>query len=140
MFIYMKRIISIFAIIIASIGIMSAGLVPVFAQTSFDPCTATPAPAGCSSPLFKTLGLDGSKKGLSGIQGTILSLAGFAIGLLAAVSVLFLILNAYKMMSDNGDGKGYQAGLNGVRYALTGLIVALLSFGIVSIVTRIVGG
>jgi hypothetical protein len=138
----MKKIISIFTILLASISILAGGLVPTFAQDlNVDPCKAGGAStSGCNSPILDALGLNKGNGGLSGIQAGIANLARTLIALLAVVSVLFLIWNAYKMISDSGDGKGYKAGLDGVKYAIIGLVIALLAFGIVSIVVSVIGG
>lgn len=138
----MKKIISIFTILLATVSIIAGGLVPTSAaDLNVDPCkSGATSTSGCNSPILDALGLNNANSGLSGIQAGIANLARTLIALLAVVSVIFLIFNAYKMISDSGDGKGYKAGLDGVKYAIIGLIIALLAFGIVSIVVSIIGG
>jgi hypothetical protein len=133
----MKKILASLAIVFAVMSIAGTGVL-VNAQTA-DPCSANPKPQGCNSGIFKALGLDKlSTGGTNGIQNVIIGAGNFFVIILASASVLYLIFNAYKMVSDNGDGKGYKAGLDGVKYAIIGLVVALLAFGIVSLITSFV--
>lgn len=132
-----KKIVTSFAII--AMMFITLPAIVVNAQTgSVDPCKASSTATGCSSSIFKTLGLDKIGSGTSGIQGAIIGLANLLVLLIASISVVYLLINAYKMMSDDGSGKSWSAGLNGVKYALGGLVIALLSFGIVSFVSGFV--
>jgi hypothetical protein len=129
-----------FVLMISSVS----GLVFVNAQNnSLDPCAVTTGtkPAGCGSSFFTNLGINTSSlSGSNGIRSLIASLANLLILILASASVLYLIFGAYKMISDDGSGKGFQSGLASVKYALLGLVVAILSFAIVQLVVRFVGG
>jgi Type IV secretion system pilin len=148
-FIYMisiKKIMSVIAIAFAVMTIAGSGVISFAgngtvtptpsAKGSIDPCTDT-TNAGCSSGILKTLGLDGLT-GTGGITGAIQGVANFLVIIIASVSVIYLILGAYKMISDSGDGKGFSAGKDNVKYAILGLIVALLAFSLVSLITRFV--
>jgi hypothetical protein len=139
-----KKIMSVTAIAFAVMTIAGSGvLVSVnAAPVNPDPCSGTNKGevSQCSSGIFKILGLDSidPSKGVAGIQGVIISFASALIAIIAAVSVVYLIFGAYNMVSDSGDGKGYKAGLDRVKYAIIGLVVALLSFTIVTIVSKLI--
>jgi hypothetical protein len=127
----LKKILSSIAIF-AMMFLAIPTMVPTAQAQSIDPCKVTGAKPieGCNNKFLDSLGLTGLT-GISGVQGAIVSLASLLVILIAAVSVIYLLLNAYKMVSDNGDGKGWGAGLAGVKYSIGGLVLALLAFGIV---------
>jgi hypothetical protein len=125
----LKKILSSIAIF-AMMFLAIPAMVPTALAQSIDPCSTSKPPAGCNNKFLDSLGLTGLT-GISGVQGAIVSLASLLVILIAAVSVIYLLLNAYKMVSDNGDGKGWGAGLAGVKYSIGGLVLALLAFGIV---------
>jgi hypothetical protein len=143
-----KKIMSVIAIAFAVMTIAGSGtLVSSYASNIADPCDASnpnnaKVKGQCDSGIFKLFGLDSINNGINGggIQGALIGIASFLISIIAIISVIYLIFNAYKMVTDNGDGKNYGAGLAGVKYAIIGLVVALLSFAIVSLVTRSLGG
>jgi Type IV secretion system pilin len=148
-FIYMisiKKIMSVIAIAFAVMTIAGSGVyslaqskVPPSSGVIADPCTGKTGLPGCDAgsgfgKIFNFTGTDAQ----SSLQSLISSVAGVLISLIAAVSVIYLILGAYKMISDSGDGKGFSAGKDNVKYAIIGLVVALLSFFIVSTIVRFV--
>lgn len=143
----MKKFVIMIAMTFAILAGLTSSIVPSLAQTagSVNPCTSTGGSGtkpGCNSPLLKLFGIDqltSSNISSNGIASFIATVAGAFIVILASLSVIYLVFNAYKMISDSGDGKKYGEGLKGVKYAIIGLIVALLSFGIVSLIVRIIG-
>ena len=139
-----KKIMSVIAIAFAVMTIAGSGMmVTSFAANALDPCDgvvkgAASAPAGCASEFFQLFNFGESVGPVAGIKKVIAQVGTALIGILAAVSVVFLILGAYKMVTDGGDGKGFSAGKDNVKYAIIGLVVALLSYAIISVVIRIV--
>jgi hypothetical protein len=94
-------------------------------------CTGTGLFGGLFKPAAGTTGL-------TAIQNTIATIGTFLIGIIAAISVIFLILGAYNMVSDNGDGKSFAAGKSRIVNAIIGLVVALLAFAIINVVISVV--
>ncbi|MGL4758198.1 MAG: hypothetical protein ACRCXZ_02595 [Patescibacteria group bacterium] len=133
---------NLFTKIFASIAIVAMMFfaVPSFSVIAqkIDPCAEDATRTGCGSNVLKAFG-DCAKSTPGEIAVCyISSAASIIIAILAALSVLYLLFNAYKMMTDSGDGKNWGAGLAGVKFALGGLVIALLAFGIVSFVTNLV--
>ena len=134
-----KKIMSVIAIAFAVMTIAGSGMmVTSFAAVDVDPCGAavTDKPQGCTGILdiFK---IKGDNLG-TGLPALINTFGGILISIIVALSVIYLVLGAYKMISDNGDGKGFSAGKDNVKYAIIGLIVAILSYGIISFVITLV--
>jgi Type IV secretion system pilin len=137
-----KKIMSVIAIAFAVMTIAGSGVYS-FAAESIDPCRGTNSAKaiGCNSGVFDIFGAQALKDGGFGfntIQGVLVSFASGLITIISVVSVIYLILGAYKMISDNGDGKKFSAGKDNVKYAIVGLVVALLSFFLVSTISTLV--
>lgn len=143
---FAKKFFTTIAITFAILAGLTTSLVPALAQTNAaDPCNGANASTkpGCGSPLLKLFGIDQLKGGnisSNGIATFIATVAGAFVVILASLSVIYLVFNAYKMISDNGDGKKFAEGKKGVGQSIIGLVVALLSFGVVSLIVRITGG
>jgi Type IV secretion system pilin len=58
----------------------------------------------------------------------------------AAIAVIYVVLQGFKMVTANGDAKKYEQSLKGIVYAIFGLIVMVISYGIIASVVNIVGG
>jgi hypothetical protein len=126
-----KKIMSVIAIAFAVMTISGSYVTASAAIT--DPCVGNASLPGCDKNKgFGNIFKFGTGDTQTQLQTLISNVAGVLISLIAAVSVIYLILGAYSMISDNGDGKGYKDGLARVKYAILGLVVALLSFFIVS--------
>jgi hypothetical protein len=137
-----KKIMSVIAIAFAVMTIAGSGVLVNAAPgvAPVDPCsteTGKTAP-GCQAGFFKNI-FDGvGAGGLTGIAAVIAQVGFFLVGVIAAVSVLFLILGAFDMVSDSGDGKKFANGKTRITNAIIGLVVALLAFAIVSVVIRVI--
>lgn len=68
--------------------------------------------------------------------GSILTMVFFAAGLL---SVIFIIIGGVKYTLSGGDAAGLKSAKETITYAIVGLIVTLLAFGIINFVTGISG-
>ncbi len=62
-------------------------------------------------------------------------IANVLIGLVGAVAVLMLIFGGLQYVTSNGDSKRVEGAKNTILYAIIGIVVALLSYAIVSFVT-----
>lgn len=67
---------------------------------------------------------------------TILNIVFFAAGVLA---VVFIIIGGFKYTVSGGDSSGLKTAKETITYAIVGLIITLLAFGIVNYVTGIGG-
>jgi uncharacterized membrane protein len=84
-------------------------------------------------------------KGLSNVDGTqqgiaklIQDVANFLIFVLAAISVLFIVYGGFLYVTDDGSGTKAGQGKKIVLQALIGLIIAVVSFTLVSLVVNFV--
>jgi hypothetical protein len=134
-----KKIMSVIAIAFAVMTIAGSG-VTSFASASALPDTCAGSAAtlpGCSGTglfgtFFKT------EPGASTLNTAIGSIGTILIGIIASVSVLFLILGAFDMITDSGDGKKFANGKARITNAIIGLVVAALSFAIVRLVLSVI--
>lgn len=75
-----------------------------------------------------------------GIIGLILNFVYFLIYIGGALAVLFIVIGAYKMITSAGNDASYKSGKESVTNAVIGLILAIISVTIVTIITRVVPG
>jgi hypothetical protein len=122
-------------IITLSTAVLSTSLVltsvPANAQT--DNCNKV----SNKLPDFKNnciKGLSGIKGDANGIASIIINIANFFIIILGAVSVLFIVYGGFLYVTDDGSGTKAGNGKKIVINALIGLVVALVSFTLVSLV------
>lgn len=71
---------------------------------------------------------------LGGGLAAILNIVFVAAGVLA---VVFIIIGGVKYILSGGDASGIKSAKETITYAIIGLIITLLAFGIVNFVTRI---
>jgi Type IV secretion system pilin len=133
-----KKIMSVIAIAFAVMTIAGSG---VYANAQvIDPCTGNNS-AGCKGPFEKLFNITTDANNPSkGVVGLIAQVGTFLVGIIAAISVVFLILGAFDMVSDAGDGKKFATGKSRITNAIIGLVVALLAFAIISLVINFVQG
>lgn len=77
--------------------------------------------AGTSSNLFAQGGV------FQTVSNTLIFLVG-------AVAVIFLIIGGLRYVISNGDSKNVEAAKNTILYAIVGIVVAVISFALVSFV------
>ena len=65
-------------------------------------------------------------------QTIILQVAGYVAFLSGSLSILFIILGAWDMMSSNGDAAKFKKGNQSMLYAIIGLVIIAASWGIVA--------
>lgn len=73
----------------------------------------------------------------SGGLGSILTIVFTAAGLLA---VIFIIVGGVKYILSGGDSSGIKSAKETITYAIVGLIVTLVAFGIVNYITTQIRG
>lgn len=103
----------------------------VYAADVIDPCDL----GGCVTDLENSNG-----DAESTIVNLIINIAKIMIGIVAALSVLYIILGAFFIITGlGGDGPTYEKGLKIFKNAILGLVLALLAFTIVSLITGALG-
>lgn len=75
------------------------------------------------------------KETLFGQGGIFTTVANTLIFLVGAVSVIFLIIGGLRYVISNGDSKAVTAAKDTILYAIIGVVVAVVSFALVSFVT-----
>jgi hypothetical protein len=70
----------------------------------------------------------------------VLNVVYFLIYVGGAIAVLFIVIGAYNMITGGGDDAKVKAGRQTFSNAVIGLVLAIISVSIVSIITRVVPG
>lgn len=81
-----------------------------------------------------TDGLQNVKTGSTSLEDTIKSITNVLLFLIAAVSVIMLILGGFKYVTSNGNADQIKSAKNTIMYAIIGLVVAILAYAIVGFV------
>jgi|GEM_PF-2303311 hypothetical protein len=109
--------------------------VPASAQSLLAPTCG--GSTGNPCPIIGDTRINGSASGLSNI---ILTVARFAVYILGAVAVLFLVYGGFLYVTDQGDGANAKKGGAIFRSAVVGLILAIAAFAIVNVIGSLVSG
>jgi hypothetical protein len=122
------------------IGAVIALFVPVFFPSivahsqPIDPCSTSQGIGGCL-PGVDTVNAGNAK---TGVTKVILDIAYFLIYLSGALAVLFIVIGAVQMITSGGDSGGYKKGIETLKNAVIGLVLAILSLTIVSLIAGFV--
>ncbi len=122
----MKRFL---AYILASALVMPQTLLAVSpSQIGQNACNQAGSGAiGCGGPGIFDSG---------GFFGKVISLVIFIVG---AVSVLMIVIGALRYTLSGGDQAGIRSAKDTILYALVGLVLAVLAYGIVAFVLKSIG-
>lgn len=117
-----------------------------FAKTSnsltaqINVCSGIDNPSLCDLAILQPI-LDNLRGGAN--IGTFQRLISYAASIflvaLVSLSVISILWSAWLMISDNGDGTNYKKGISKFGFAILGLVVALLSFALVTFIIRALG-
>lgn len=119
----MKKI----ALFVAFFAILSFGLFiaqPTQAINVFPQCSENPGTTVCSATSDKLFGV-------GGFWNRVLETFTFIIG---AISVLMIIIGGIRYATSNGEQAQVTGAKNTILYAIVGLVVAIMSYGIVRFV------
>lgn len=83
------------------------------------------------------IGLPTPKGGLNGVVVTAFNVV-FTV--LAAISVVYIVIGGIKYALSGGDSSGVKNAKETIMYAILGLVIALLAFGAVNFITTKAGG
>lgn len=78
--------------------------------------------------------------GPTGITAVIINVVRFFIFISAGISVAFIVWGGYLMITSGGNADQYGKGLKSFTNAVIGLVVAIVSLTIVTIVANVVAG
>ncbi|HET7630576.1 MAG TPA: hypothetical protein VFK03_04345 [Candidatus Saccharimonadales bacterium] len=71
---------------------------------------------------------------VSANQSTLTGIINAIIGLLGAVAVIFIIIGAISYITSSGDSSATSKAKNTILFAIIGLIITVLAYGIVNFV------
>jgi hypothetical protein len=73
-----------------------------------------------------------------GVQGIMARVIRLMLSLIAIISIIFIMLGGFRLLFSQGDQGAVKKGKDTIKWALLGLIVALMSFAIINVVTRFI--
>ncbi|GAB4143620.1 MAG: hypothetical protein OHK0017_01230 [Patescibacteria group bacterium] len=120
--------VSIFSLVFATPLVANAATCTNTGSSKFLPDFGSNCVGGISS-------VSGSRRGVATLIQTIVN---YFIFILAAVCVGFIVYGGYLFVTDNGDGSNAGKGKKIVINAIIGLVVALVSYTIVTLVVNFV--
>ena len=114
---------------VAAMAITSGTASAAAANCTGGPDSADPlaAGAGCAQA-------NGTSSNLFAQGGVFQTIANTLIFLVGAVAVIFLIIGGLRYVISNGDSKAVEGAKNTILYAIIGIVVAVISFALVSFV------
>jgi hypothetical protein len=72
-------------------------------------------------------------------KNSIWGLIQFALGVLGGIAVIMIVIGGIKYATSGGDSSGVSSAKNTILYSVIGLVVALLAWGIVTLVITYFG-
>ena len=117
---------------VAATALTSSGT--ALAACTGGPDSANPIAAGASCAQAA-----GTSTNLFATGGVFQTVADTLIFLVGAVAVIFLIIGGLRYVISNGDSKAVEAAKNTILYAIIGIVVAVISFALVSFVITSLG-
>jgi hypothetical protein len=122
-------------VLVSSFVVAPVAMVTVGAGTALaDVCTNGPDtsnPIAAGSQCAKANGTSNNLFAQGGVFQTIANTLIFIVG---AVAVIFLIIGGLRYVISNGDPKNVSAAKDTILYAIVGIVVAIVSFALVSFV------
>jgi hypothetical protein len=114
---------------IAVTAVTSGSASAATANCTGGPDAADPLSAGASCAQA-----NGTSSNLFAQGGVFQVVANTLIFLVGAVAVIFLIIGGLRYVVSNGDSKAVEGAKNTILYAIIGIVVAVISFALVSFV------
>jgi hypothetical protein len=120
-------------------GVIICGALAFFSMPTtalgqaIDPCKAL---GGCAVGT-ENYGTGDTKTNIVKVISDIISLLVYVS---AAISVLFIVLGGYQMITSSGDAEKVKKGKETFTYAIIGLIAAIIAGFVVSVITQILQG
>lgn len=104
---------------------------------------AEPEPKGIDNPFFQSIGKELFKTapdtpaGTNTVGGLIVLVVNVLLLIAGSIAVIFLIIGGYRYIVAHGKEEAMESAKKTMSGAIIGLIIIVLSFAIVTIITRI---
>jgi len=125
-------------VLVLGLGVVLAAPMPVLAApatTCSDPSLggAITDPIGSGAACSKG---GSQRQTLFGPGGVFTSVANTLTFVVGAVSVIYLIIGGFRYVTSGGDSKAVTAAKDTILYAIIGVVVAIVAFGVVNFVVN----
>jgi len=112
-------------------------IIPIssFADNTVAPASTPTATCGTDSTICNPI--SGGK--VNDIPSLIVLIIKYLVSLIGIVAVLMIIIGGYQMVTSAGNEEGYKKAKQTITYAVIGLVIAVLSYSIASIVENTLG-
>lgn len=97
-----------------------------------------PLPASCLPTGVPSLGTTSGNYQIDGVRNFLNVTITSILPLLGLVAVMFIVVNAFKMVANAGNDAKAKEGQKGVIWAAGGLLAIILSYAIITAVIRLV--
>ncbi len=92
-----------------------------------------------SSPVPSDAGQQVPAVSTGAVTGALTTISNFALGILIALAVIFIITAAFKYLTSKGDAKEVSAAKDMLIYALVAVVVGILAKGLVGVAQYFAG-
>lgn len=116
----------------ASVAGLTISAAPAMAAGTCDPSGGIQNGADCAAPT-------GASANLFAPGGIFNTIANVLIFLVGAIAVIYLIIGGLRYVTSGGDGKAVAAAKDTILYAVIGIVVAVISYALVSFVIQSLG-
>lgn len=130
----MKKLTKIISAVVAVV--LAGGLIaaPAFADDPF--CNPD-----MGAEAWKAMGCDdGTSGGTAVVSDVVVNILNVVIGMLAIVAVVFVVVGGVGYMTSAGDSTKLKKARDTILYAIIGLVICALAFGIVNFAVSIING
>lgn len=118
-------------LILVSMTILGLGLLlmPTYVNAgTVKPCDITFCIGGLDNTRYSDTGLTQGQRA----NNIIVDIAALLTFVIASIAVIFAVYSGFRMLTSDGDAKKFEEARSGLIYAVVGLVVAVLSYGIIA--------
>jgi len=120
--------------LLLSVGTASVAAVAVSAAPVMAVCTNADPTTGSAADGAQCAQANQTPSTLFGNGGIFATIANVLIFLVGAIAVIYLIIGGLRYVTSGGDAKAVSAAKDTILYAVIGIVVAVISFALVSFV------
>lgn len=135
----MKKIFSAI-VLIGFLAVLVAPQLALAQETVPNQCTMKRDVGVTGCPVSGPCPFSNTQCGICCLLNTLYNIVDWVFVLLVAVSVIWIILGAYTLITAAGDEKAVPRGRDYVMYAAIGLVVALMARAVPAVVKMVVAG
>lgn len=127
-------------ILSAPLGVLADEKTPQPAGCTFDGNwkIGDPLPAGCRPDGVLDLGTTSGNYKVDGVRNFLNIMINNILPLIGIIAVMFIVINAFKMVANAGNDAKAKEAQKGVVWASVGLLGIILSYAIITSVIRLV--